>query len=118
MLAAQYRRDFGQFHLADAAQLLLHLLLLVVQLPLVGQALPFAAAADAEVRAEGLGALIAFLVKSHHFGFGVFVFLASHLQIYYVAGHGIGDKYSQAVHVGDGFAFSGHVLDGDIFQKG
>ena len=49
------RGDLGQSDLADARQLIAHLVGLEAQLLLVGQILPLAAAADPEVLAEGLG---------------------------------------------------------------
>ena len=117
MLAAEDGRDFGQFHLANAAQLLLHLLLLVVYLTLVGQALPFATTAHAKVPAEGRSALGAGLNDAHNLGLGKLVFLAAHLQINHIARHGIGYEHCQAVHVGNGLALGGYIFDSDIFQK-
>ena len=55
VLAAKYGHHFGQFYLADARKVVPNLLLLETELLFVGQALPFATAAHAEVLAEGLG---------------------------------------------------------------
>ena len=108
----------GKFHLADAGEVVYHLLLLVAQLVLVGEALPLAAAAHAEVLANGLDAAGRIAVETHHFGFGITVFLFPDLQVYHIAGHGVGHEHHEVVHLGNGLAFGSHVGDFDIFKYG
>ena len=107
----QDRRNLRQLNLADAAQIVFHLLLLVLDLLLVGKHLPFAAAANAIVLAERYGPNRRVLVELHRFCFGVFVFLTFDLEVNDVARHHVGDKDDQIVHFGDGFAFGSHIQD-------
>jgi hypothetical protein len=74
-----------EFHLADARQLIHHLRLLHAELFGVGELLPFAAAARAEVLAHRLLAYLAELDKPVHFGIPVVVLLADDAQINHVA---------------------------------
>ena len=115
--AAQYGRHGRQFHLADAAQGVLHLFLFVVQLAVVAQALPLAAAAHAEMGAERLVALGAVGVYGHGLGLGVTVLLAAQLQVADVARHDVGREDHEAVDARQSLALGGDVLDGDVLEQ-
>ena len=57
LLAAQNRTNFGVFDFADTVEVVLHLLLLVKDLPLIGHVLPLTAAAETEMLTYWLHAL-------------------------------------------------------------
>ena len=111
--ATQDGTKLRQFHLADAVKLVIDLLLLELQLLLVRQVLPLAAAAHAEVLAEGCRAYLTIFYKLHHFAFGKRVLLALYLHVADVARHAEGHKHHQVVPVEQAFALGSHGLDGD-----
>ena len=112
--AAKNGADRRQLNLADARQVVHHLLLLVAELFFIRQALPFATATHAEVLAERRGALLGIAMELDDFCLGIAVLLAPHLQIHHVAGHGIRHKDDEVVNLGNGFSFGSHAGDGDI----
>ena len=85
---AQTRRDFGQRDPADARQLVADLFGLEAQLLPVGQVLPLAAAADAEMLAEGLLAQRRPLHVTHDETFHVAAAFRPDLHVHDVARHG------------------------------
>ena len=109
--------ELRQLHLADAVQLVVDLLLLELQLLLVGQVLPLAAAADAEVLAEGYRAYLTIFYKAHHLALGKGVLLATNLYVAHVARHAEGYKYHQVVPVEQALAFGCHSLYCNALQK-
>ena len=91
--------ELRQFYLSDACELVEHLLLLSLQLLLVGQVLPFASAADAEMLAHWLRAYVALLDEAYYFRLAVAVFLLAYLQVNHVAGHGERHENNHVVDV-------------------
>ena len=85
--AAQDGTELRQVHLANASQLVVHLLLLELELLFVGQVLPLAAATHAEVLAERSRAYLTIFYESYHFALGKRMFLASQLYVADIAGH-------------------------------
>ncbi len=78
----------GQLDLADAGELVAHLAGLEAQLLVVGQVLPLAASADAEVLAEGFGTVRRPLHVAHHGALHVAAALHADLHVHHVARHG------------------------------
>ena len=115
-----------QLQMSDTCQLVVHLLLLEAQLLLVGQLLPFATSAHAEMLAARSGAQRTQLTVSDDFCLGVAVLLAAYLQVDYVAWNSPRYKDHQLAFgnavVGrcsnshQRLAFSSHIGDGDVFK--
>ena len=120
MLAAEYGHHFGQFYLADARKVVRHLFLLEAELFFVGQALPFAAAAHAEVLAEGLGTEFGVFFYGNGLSLCVAVFLALDLKIHHITRHDVRHEDNEVVHLGNGFALGGDVGDEYVgeYRKG
>ena len=79
--------EFRQFHLADAFQLVVNLLLLHFQLFAVGHILPFATTTYSKVSAHRFHPHVTVFDKPHNLCFAVAVLLPFHLQIDHVARH-------------------------------
>ena len=97
LLGAKDGHDIRQLDLTDAFEGIVDLLLLVLELVLIGEALPFAATADAVVLTEGHVALLRVLVELHSLGLGIAVFLALDLEVDNVAGNDKGYKNYQVI---------------------
>ena len=96
---AHDRHELRQLYLSDACELVEHLLLLSLQLLLVGQVLPFASAADAEMLAHRLCAYVALIDEAYYFCLAVAVLLLAHLQVNHVAGYGERHENNHVVDV-------------------
>ena len=117
--AAHDGAQLGQGHLANAPQLVSHLFLFCSKLSLVGQLLPFASAADAEVGAGWGGAYRAQLVKSHHASLGITVFFLCNLKVNDISRHTEFCEHHKLACFGavvfgyrdtcQGFAFGSHI---------
>ena len=114
---AKDRRDRRQVDLADTRQLIKDLLLLGFKLLLIGQILPFAAAADAEMLAERLRTHLALLDKVDDTSFSIFVFLTVNLDIHNIAGNAEWHEDHTVVVMEKTFAFSSYGFDGDSFKN-
>ena len=68
-------RNLRQLHLAYSAQLVIYLLLLGLELLLVGQVLPLASAAHAEMLAKWCRAYLTIFYKADHLRLAITVFL-------------------------------------------
>ena len=79
--------EFRQFHLADAFQLVVNLLLLHFQLFAVGHILPFATTTYSKVSAHRFHPHVTVFDKPHNLCLAVAVLLPFHLQIDHVARH-------------------------------
>ena len=110
--------DLWQLHMADARQLVIDLLLLGLQLLLVGQGLPFAAATDAEVGTHRLRPDVTLLDKSLDGSLTIAAPLLAHAQVHDVARDDKGDEDHHLAHMGDAFTLGGNGLYGDVFQQG
>ena len=106
----------GKLHVRDARKLVVHLLLLGPQLLFVGQVLPFAAAAHAEMLAHRLNAHVAILHETHHLGFAIAVFFLSYFEVYHVAWHREGYENNHVVDPRQRLSFCRHVCNGDVLQ--
>ena len=91
-------------------QLVIHLLLLELQLFLVRQILPLAAATYTEVRAEWYRAYITIFYKAYNLTLGKLLLLTTELNVTYTYRHTEGYKYHQVIPVEQTFAFSCHRL--------
>ena len=103
--------ELGQLNLADACQLIEDLLLLEPELLVVGQVLPLAASADAEVLAEGHGTYLALLDETYDLALGKRVLLAAYLYVADVAGHTPGHEHHEVAPVEQALALGGHGLN-------
>ena len=106
----QDRTELWQFHLAYPMQLVIHLLLFELQLFLVRQILPLAAATYTEVRAEWYRAYITIFYKAYNLTLGKGVLLSTDLHVTHITRHTEGYKYHQVIPVEQTFAFSCHRL--------
>ena len=103
----QARGDFGQGDLADAGQLVVHLPGFEAQLLLVGKVLPLAAAADAEMLTEGLGAQGRFLHIADDEPLHEPAAFGAYLHIHHVARHGQRHEHHHVVPASHRLAFGG-----------
>jgi len=115
--AAKDRTEFRQFYLADACQLVEHLLLLEFQLLLVGQILPLATTADTKVLTKGRRAYITIFYKAHHLALGKGVFLTSNLYVAHVARHTKGYENHQVLPMEQALALGCHSLYLDALKE-
>ena len=90
------------------------MLLLELQLLLVGQILPLASAADAEVLAEGRCAYITIINESYHLALSERVLLATYLHVNDVARYTERHENNEFVPVKQALAFGGYGLNRDI----
>ena len=116
MPAALDRTDLRQFDLADPRQVINDLLLLVAELLLVRQYLPFAPPTHAEMFALRLAPHGALLHHAQHPPFHERVLLLRHLYIHDVARHAVRHKHHHAVHFRQRFAFCRHAGNLDMLQ--
>ena len=106
---AQNRVDGGDGHLGNALHRVHHLLLLALQLVLVGQMLPLAAAAQPEVLAHGLHTQLTGLHQPLDMPLGIAVLLAVDFQVDHVARSTIGHKHHQVVPAAQALALGRHA---------
>ena len=97
-------------------QLVVHLLLLKLQLLLVGQVLPLATAANAEMLAERSRAYITIFYNTYNLALCKRMFLAAYLHVNNVARHAPGHKNYQFVPVEQAFPLGSHGFDGDALK--
>ena len=108
--------ELWQFYLANACQLVVHLLLLGFELLLVGQVLPLASSADTEMLAHRLFAYFTLLDESYNLRLAVAVLLLAHLQVHYVARHSERNEDHHVVNMRQRFAFSSHRFNGHVLK--
>ncbi len=101
----QARGDLGQGDLADAGQLVAHLIGLEAQLLPVGQVLPLAAAADAEMLAERLGPQGRFLHIADHEPLHEAAAFGADLHVDHVTRHGQRHEHHHIVPASHSLAF-------------
>ena len=106
----------AQRNLSDAGQVIEYLLLLVSQLRLIGEVLPFAAAAYAKMLAEGLYPFRTIGMEFDCLAFGVIVLLLGQLDVDHVAWRDKGNEHDHVVYLGDRLTFGGDVRDSYLFQ--
>ena len=107
LLRPQTGRDLRQCDLADARQLVAHLLGLEAQLLLVGQVLPLAAPANPEMGAEGLRAQRRFSDVADHESLHEPAALGAYLHIHHVARNGQRHEHHHVVPASHRLAFGG-----------
>ena len=115
-LGGEGRTDFRDLQVADAHELVAHLLTLGLQLHFVRQRLPAASAAHAEMPAERLEPVGGRLDHPGDEALHVVFLFLEDLDVHDVAGNGKIDKDHHSVHVREGLAFRGNGLDGHILQ--
>ena len=115
LYTAEYRTKLRQLNLSNTSQLVVHLFLLVLQLFLVWQVLPFTSTADTEMLTERSCAYITIFYKANHFCLHETVLLATHLQVNHVTWNRPGYEHHHIVDPGKALTFCGHVCDGYIF---
>ena len=104
--------------MAEALEVVAHLLLFGGKLVGVVEGLPAAASTGAEMGALGGGALVGIVADGNGAPFGIVLFLFEDLDVDDVAGNYEGDEDDHAVGPGNGFAFGSDVGDGDFFKYG
>ena len=114
---AQDRLKIGQLYFPDAMQLVVNLLLLGLELLLVGQVLPLATTANAEMLAKGNRSHLAHLHKAGHPGLTILMLALGNLQIHHVTWHAERNKHGHVIHMGDTFPLGGNRLYGDILEQ-
>ena len=107
LLRPQTGRDLRQCDLADARQLVAHLLGLEAQLFLVGQVLPLAAPANPEMGAEGLRAQRRFSDVADHESLHEPAALGAYLHIHHIARNGQRHEHHHVVPASHRLAFGG-----------
>ena len=80
------------------------------ELLFVGQVLPFATAAHAEVLAHGLAAKRRWFDHADDMRFGVAVFFLVDFDVDNVAGSAVGDENDQVVDASNALAFGGNAF--------
>jgi hypothetical protein len=114
-LASEDGRYFGQLDLADAREVVRHLLLLKLKLFFIGQALPLASATHGEVLARGFNSKVRLFVKAHDLGFSIAMLLLLDLKVNDIAWHAVGHENNQLIQLGNRLAFGGNARYGDVF---
>ena len=99
-----------QGNLADALQVVHHLLLLVAELVLVGKYLPLASTANAIMWAEGLRAAVALLMNESAKGFGIVMLLARDAKVNHITRHNIGHENDQVINADECLTFGCNIL--------
>ena len=99
MYRAHDGTEFRQRYFSDACQLVKHLLLLELQLLFVRQVLPLTSATHTKVLTERCRAYLTIINEAYHFALGKAVFLATNLNIAYIARHTKRYKHHQIVPV-------------------
>ena len=92
--------------------------MLETELLFVGQTLPFATAAHAEVLAEGLGTEFGRLFQGYGLSLCITVLLALYLEIHHIARHDVWHEDNEVVHLGNGLALGGDVCDEYVGEYG
>ena len=118
MYRSHDRPELRQLYLADAAQLVVDLLLLRLQLFGVRQVLPFASAADAEMRTHRFFAYRAPADETDDRSFTVSAFLPAHLQVYNIPWDDKGNEDDLVINMGNALPFGCHSFYRDVFKNG
>ena len=100
-----------------AHQLVINLLLLRLKLHGIGERLPFASSAYAEMAAERLYTLSGRLDHPQYETFHIVFLLFRHLHVDNVSRNGERHEKYGAVYPGKGFSFGGYRLYQNIFQN-
>ena len=101
-------------YFADARELVEDLLLFCLQLLGVGEILPFATAADAEMSAARLDAKWTFLYETMYPCLAERMFLACNLKVNDIARHCPRNEHDQVVDASESLALSRYIGDGNI----
>lgn len=117
LVAAEDGADFGELDLPDATKIVLHLLLLVLELFLIGEALPFAAPAYTIVLANRSNASGRWFYDAGYLGFGIAVFFLFNLKVNNVARHCVRYEDNKVVDFCNGFPFCSNARDGYILKE-
>ena len=115
--AAHDRAELREFDLADAGELVFHLLLLRLDLLLVRKVLPFATATDAEVLAHRLLSYVALLDEANYLRLAILMFFLNYLQIYHIARHAERHEDDLVIYASDALTLGCYGLDGDVLQE-
>jgi len=115
--AAHDRAELREFDLADAGELVFHLLLLRLDLFLVRKVLPFATATDAEVLAHRLLSYVALLDEANHLRLAILMFFLNYLQIYHIARYAERHEDDLVIYASDALTLGCYGLDGDVLQE-
>ena len=103
--------------MAYAHKLVIDLLLLGFELQLVGERLPFASSAYAEMLAERFEAVRGRLHNLCDEAFHIVFLFLEYFYVDYVAGHGeLYEEYC-AIYVGQGFSFCCNCFNDNVFES-
>ena len=117
LFAAENGRHCRQFQVADAFQLVHDLLLLGIELHLIGENLPFAAAAFAVVLANRLQPVGRRSHQSLYISLHKALARLAHLHVHHVARHRKRHEQHLAVDVGKTVALRRYGFDKDVFKQ-
>ena len=112
LLAAQDRQPLLTLHLADASQVVIDLLLLIIDLICIVQMLPLAATTHAKMRTERLRSLRGITMEANHLALSVTMLLTCQLNIHHIAGSHKRHENDHLVHPCDSLALSGNICNG------
>jgi hypothetical protein len=116
LFGAEDGADGRQGYFPYPPEVIFYLLLLIFQLPGVGQHLPSATPADAEMRAKWLHAFRGVLSKSGDMSFGPVLLNPGKADIDHISRHCVLDEDHLPIHPGQGLAFRGIILYQDTRQ--
>ena len=116
LLATQDGTNPRILYLADTVEVVLHLLLLVMELPLVVHLLPLAAAAKTEVLTHRRHALVGVLLEVEDATLEIVFLLFIDFKVHHVAGHAKGDEDHATFRLGHRHAFAAGIDDQDVLN--
>ena len=116
LLAPQDGAALGQLDVGQTREGVHHLLLLPSDLLAVGEHLPLAAAAHAEMRTERSDALRTLAHEAHDATFHIRMLLAQHLHIGHIARNCVGHEEHFVVDARQSLAFGSHIGDFNSLQ--
>ncbi len=110
------REYFFHFDLTDPGQVVDHLLVFVANLFLIGQMLPFTAAAYTEMFTERLCTSGRIFMEKYSFSLRITMFLTCQLYVYDISGRNKRYEYDHVIHACDSLSFCGYICYCYLFQ--
>lgn len=108
----------GAVDMAEALQIVLHLLLLGSKLVGIVEILPTTAATSAKMRALEWSTFGGELLDANNTAFGKVLLFLYYFDVGNIARYHKGDKHNHAVDFGDGFAFGADIGNEDVLDDG
>lgn len=110
------REYFFHFDLTDPGQVVDHLLVFVANLFLIGQMLPFTAAAYTEMFTERLCTSGRIFMEKYSFSLRITMFLTCQLYVYDISGRNKRYEYDHVIYACDSLSFCGYICYCYLFQ--